>query len=144
MQRPKPGCIQRFPSLPQRDKGAPSRPGCSPEGKMPVAGAVERGDGNAPGRLRLATIRSCSAKDLGNFAVRSTAATAIVKTDGWSGCSAVPRDRHRPMSSATGPPLRFSPGSTPRSATSRAGLGASITGYAPSASRPVSMSSSFV
>ncbi len=38
----------------------------------------------------------CNAKDLGNFAVRNTAATAIVKTDGWSGCSAVPRDRHRP------------------------------------------------
>ena len=61
-------------SLPQRDKGAPPGPGRSPEGKMPVAGAVE----------------------LGNFAVRNTAATAVVKADGWRGCSAVPRDRHRP------------------------------------------------
>ncbi len=60
---------------------------------MPVAGAVELGDGNAPGRLRLATIPSCNAKDLGNFAVRNTATTAIVKTDG---CSAVPRDRQLP------------------------------------------------
>ncbi len=42
-------------------------------------------------------IGSCSAKDLGNFAVRNTA--AIVKT---------------------GPPVKFSPGSTPRSPTSRA------------------------
>ena len=42
-----------------------------------------------------------------------------------------------------GPPMQFSPGSTPRSATSRAGLGASATGCAPSASRPVSASSSF-
>ena len=95
--------------LPQRDKGAPSGPGRSPEGKMPVAGADERGDGNA--------------KDLGNFAVRNTAATAIVKTDGWRGCSAVPRDRHRPLSAATGPPMKLSPESTPRSATSRAGRG---------------------
>ena len=68
-------------------------PESSPEGKMPVAGAVERGDGNTLGRLRLATIRSCNAKDLGNFAVRNTAATATVKTDG---CSAAPRDRYRP------------------------------------------------
>ncbi len=30
-------------SLPQRDKGAPPGPGRSPEGKMPVAGAVELG-----------------------------------------------------------------------------------------------------
>ena len=72
-------------------QGRAAGPGRSPEGKMPVAGAVELGDGNAPGRLRLATIRCCSAKDLGNFAVRNTAATAIVKTDGWRGCSAVPR-----------------------------------------------------
>ena len=49
--------------------------------------------GSGSGRLRLATTPSCSAKDLGNFAVRSTAVTAIVKTDG---CSAVPRDRHLP------------------------------------------------
>ena len=74
----------------RRAMGNPER---SPEGKMPVAGTVELGDGNTPGRLRLATIRSCSAKDLGNFAVRNTAATAIVKTDG---CSAAHRDRHRP------------------------------------------------
>ena len=68
----------------------------SPEGKMPVAGAVELGDGNTPGRLRQATVPSCSVKDLGNFAVRNTAATAIVKTDGRRGFSAVPRERHRP------------------------------------------------
>ncbi len=53
-------------------------------------------------RLRLATVPSCNARDLGNFAVRSTNATAT-----------------GPMSSATGPPMKFSPGSTPRSATSR-------------------------
>ncbi len=47
-------------------------------------------------RLRLATVRSCSAKDLGNFAVRNTAATTVVKTDGWRGCSAVPQDHHQP------------------------------------------------
>ncbi len=83
-------------SLPQRDKGAPPGPGRSPEGKIPIAGAVELGDGDTPGRLRLATIRSCSAKDLGSFVVRNTAATATIKTDGWRGCSAVPRDRHQP------------------------------------------------
>ncbi len=48
-----------------------------------------------------------------------------------------------PMSSATGPPVKFSPGFTPCFPTSRAGLGASATGCAPSASRPVSTSSSF-
>ncbi len=92
-------------------------PGCSPPSFA------------APGLLRLATIPSCDAKDLGNFAVRSTAATAIVKTDG---CSAVPRDSHR--SQVVGdrpPPVKFLPGSTPRSATSMAGLGASATGCAP-------------
>ncbi len=36
-----------------------------------------------------------------------------------------------PISSATGPPMKFSPRSTPRSATSRAGRGASITCCAP-------------
>ena len=41
-----------------------------------------------------------------------------------------------PMSSATGPPMKFSPGSTPRSATSRAGRGASITGCAPNLTLP--------
>ncbi len=68
----------------------------SPEGKIPIAGAVELGDGNTPGRLRQATIRSCSAKDLGSFVVRNTAATATIKTDGWRGCSTVPRERHQP------------------------------------------------
>ncbi len=72
-------------------------------------------------RLGIGSFRS--ARDLGNFAVRNTAAT--------DGCSAVPRERHQPQSSVTCRPMKFSPGSTPRSPISRAGCGASITGCAP-------------
>ena len=96
-------------SLPQLDKGTPSGPGRSPEGKMPVAGAVE----------------------LGNFAVRNTAATAVVKADGWREAAARCLGTATGPLSATGSPVKFSLGSTPRSATSRAGLGASATGCAP-------------
>ena len=54
--------------------------------RSPLSGLVGIDEASLPQR----------AKDLGNFAVRNTAATAIVKTDGWRGCSTVPRDRHQP------------------------------------------------
>ena len=52
------------------------------------------GDGNIPGRLRLAEISSYGAADLGHFVETAADPDAIAKTDGWSGYAAVPADRH--------------------------------------------------
>ena len=59
-------------------------------------GAIELGDGNIPGRLRLADprISSYGAADLGHFVETAADPDAIAKTDGWSGYAAVPADRH--------------------------------------------------
>ena len=80
-------------SLPFRTKDDPPTggQGRSHDGKMLIVGAIELGDGNIPGRLRLAEISSYGAADLGHFVERSR---AIAKTDGWSGYAAVPADRH--------------------------------------------------
>ena len=50
-------------------------------GKMLIVGAIELGDGNIPGRLRLAEISSYGAADLGHF-VETAAIPTIAKTDG--------------------------------------------------------------
>ena len=55
---------------------------------------IELGDGNIPGRLRLAEISSYGAADLGHFVETAADPDAIAKTDGWSGYAAVPADRH--------------------------------------------------
>ena len=68
--------------------------GRSHDGKMLIVGAIELGDGNIPGRLRLAEISSYGAADLGHFVETATDPDAIAKTDGWSGDAAVPADRH--------------------------------------------------
>ena len=72
-----------------------------PEGKdaattarLLIVGAIELGDGNIPGRLRLAEISSYGAADLGHFVETAADPDAIAKTDGWSGYAAVPADRH--------------------------------------------------
>ena len=61
---------------------------------MLIVGAIELGDGNIPGRLRLAEISSYGAADLGHFVETAADPDAIAKTDGWSGYAAVPADRH--------------------------------------------------
>src|SRR3954449_12085490 len=58
--------------------------GRSPQGKMPVAGAVEV-QGGGPGRIRLIAIKDYAAKTL-HAVIRDTIAPgATVKTDGWAG-----------------------------------------------------------
>ena len=93
-------------SLPFRTKDDPPTggQGRSHDGKMLIVGAIELGDGNIPGRLRLAEISSYGAADLGHFVETAADPDAIAKTDGWSGYAAVPADR--PMSMSSGrPPL---------------------------------------
>ena len=83
-------------SLPFRTKDDPPTggQGRSHDGKMLIVGAIELGDGNIPGRLRLAEISSYGAADLGHFVETAADPDAIAKTDGWSGYAAVPADRH--------------------------------------------------
>ena len=79
-------------SLPFRTKDDPPTggQGRSHDGKMLIVGAIELGDGNIPGRLRLAEISSYGAADLGHFVETAADPDAIAKTDGWSGYAAVP------------------------------------------------------
>ena len=74
--------------LPPEGKDAATTARCS------SSGAIELGDGNIPGRLRLAEISSYGAADLGHFVETAADPDAIAKTDGWSGYAAVPADRH--------------------------------------------------
>ena len=72
-------------SLPFRTKDDPPTggQGRSHDGKMLIVGAIELGDGNIPGRLRLAEISSYGAADLGHFVETAADPDAIAKTDGW-------------------------------------------------------------
>ena len=82
-------------SLPFRTKDDPPTGG---QGAATTArcssSAPSVGDGNIPGRLRLAEISSYGAADLGHFVETAADPDAIAKTDGWSGYAAVPADRH--------------------------------------------------
>ena len=82
-------------SLPFRTKDDPPTggQGRSHDGKMLIVGAIELGDGNIPGRLRLAEISSYGAADLGHFVETAADPDAIAKTDGWSGYAAVPAEQ---------------------------------------------------
>ena len=70
--------------------------GRSHDGKLLVVGAVEVGDGNAPGRLRLAEIASYGAESLNRFIGHNIAAASTAKTDGWAGYAAAPVETHDP------------------------------------------------
>ena len=78
-------------SVPFRAKGEPVRPGRSHEGKLPIAGAVER-----PGRVRLAVIGDYSAATLGGFVAGNVAAGSTVVSDGWSGYARLKDVKHDP------------------------------------------------
>ena len=67
----------------------PPRPGRSPDGRLPIAAAVEV-SGGVPGRIRLARITDYSAVSLRGFLSCNVAAGAIARTDGWSGYAGVP------------------------------------------------------
>ena len=69
--------------------------GRSHDGKL-LVGAVEVGDGNAPGRLRLAEIASYGAESLNRFIGHNIAAASTAKTDGWAGYAAAPVETHDP------------------------------------------------
>ena len=110
-------------SLPFRTKDDPPTggQGRSHDGKMLIVGAIELGDGNIPGRLRLAEISSYGAADLGHFVETAADPDAIAKTDGWSGYAAVPADRHNVQSSGRPPLTSSCRGSTKSSPTSKDG-----------------------
>ena len=132
-------------SLPFRTRNDPPAggQGRSHDGKMLIVGAIELGDGNTPGRLRLAELSSYGAADLGRFVETAADPDAVAKTDGWSGYVSVPQTATKCMSSARPPLISSSPGSTRSSQTSRDGHEASTTGCAASTCRPTSTSSSF-
>ena len=132
-------------SLPFRTKDDPPTggQGRSHDGKMLIVGAIELGDGNIPGRLRLAEISSYGAADLGHFVETAADPDAIAKTDGWSGYAAVPPIATMSMSSGRPPLTSSCRGSTKSSPTSKDGREASTTGCVASICRPISMSSSF-
>ena len=83
-------------SLPFHTKSDPpgTARGRSHDGKMLIIGAIELGDGNTPGRLRLAEISSYGATDLNHFVETAADLDATAKTDGWAGYTGVPADRH--------------------------------------------------
>ncbi len=79
--------------------------GRSHDGKLLVVGAVEVGDGNAPGRLRLAEIASAAPK-ASSFIGHNIAAASTAKTDGWAGYAAAPVETHDPRHRFHGRPPR--------------------------------------
>ena len=81
-------------SLPFRTKDDPPTGGQGRSHDGTHRRRIELGDGNIPGRLRLAEISSYGAADLGHFVETAADPDAIAKTDGWSGYAAVPADRH--------------------------------------------------
>lgn len=83
-------------SLPFRTRNDPpaGKRGRSHDGKMLIIGALELGDGNTPGRLRLAELSSYGAADIGQFLETAAGSDATIKTDGWPGYASVPSDQH--------------------------------------------------
>ena len=109
-------------SLPFRTKDDPPTggQGRSHDGKMLIVGAIELGDGNIPGRLRLAEISSYGAADLGHFVETAADPDAIAPTAGPATLRSPPIAT---MSMSSGrPPLTSScRGSTKSSPTSKDG-----------------------
>ena len=85
-------------SLPFRTKNDPAGGGRgrSHDGKLLVVGGIEVGDGNKPGRLRLAALTDYGAGSLNAFIARNIAPASTAKTDGWAGYAGVPVNQHDP------------------------------------------------
>ena len=132
-------------SLPFRTKSDPpaSRGGRSHDGKMLIIGAIELGDQNTPGRLRLAEISSYGATDLSHFVETSADPDATAKTDGWPGYARIPADRHDVHVVSKTPAHLVLPWIHQIFSNLKAGHEASTTGCAASFCRPTSTSSSF-
>ena len=110
------GLVEIDGSLPFRTKDDPPTggQGRSHDGKMLIVGAIELGDGNIPGRLRLAEISSYGAADLGHF-VETAADPDAISEPTAGGYAAVPAANVH----AVVPPLTSScRGSTKSSPTS--------------------------
>ena len=77
-------------SLPFRTKNDPAGggPGRSHDGVARGRG-IEVGDGNKPGRLRLAALTDYGAGSLNAFIARNIAPASTAKTDGWAGYAGV-------------------------------------------------------
>ena len=132
-------------SLPFRTKDDPPTggQGRSHDGKMLIVGAIELGDGNIPGRLRLAEISSYGAADLGHFVETAADPDAIAKPTAGPATLRSPPTATMSMSSGRPPLTSSCRGSTKSSPTSKDGREASTTGCVASICRPISMSSSF-
>ena len=132
-------------SLPFRTKDDPPTggQGRSHDGKMLIVGAIELGDGNIPGRLRLAEISSYGAADLGHFVETAADPDAIAKPTAGPATLRSPPIATMSMSSGRPPLTSSCRGSTKSSPTSKDGREASTTGCVASICRPISMSSSF-
>lgn len=70
--------------------------GRSHDGKLLVAGAVERKDDGRPGRIRLSVIPDFSAKMLKGFVAASTCEGATILTDAFSSYRAMEGRKHLP------------------------------------------------
>ncbi len=132
-------------SLPFRTKDDPPTggQGRSHDGKRRIVGAIELGDGNIPGRLRLAEISSYGAADLGYFVEPPPIPTPSRKPTAGPAKLRSPPIATMSMSSGRPPLTSSCRGSTKSSPTSKDGREASTTGCAASICRPVSMRSSF-
>ena len=132
-------------SLPFRTKDDPPTggQGRSHDGKMLIVGAIELGDGNIPGRLRLAEISSYGAADLGHFVETPPIPTPSRKPTAGPATLRSPPIATMSMSSGRPPLTSSCRGSTKSSPTSKDGREASTTGCVASICRPISMSSSF-
>ena len=84
-------------SLPFRIRNDPpkGRRGSSHDGKMPIIGARELGDGNTPGRRRLAELSPYGAVDIRQFLETATGSDATIKTESWRGYVSLPSDQHQ-------------------------------------------------
>ena len=91
---------RNLPAFPDQERPRRRRPRASHDGKLLVVGGIEVGDGNKPGRLRLAALTDYGAGSLNAFIARNIAPASTAKTDGWAGYAGVPRQparspRHR-------------------------------------------------
>ena len=110
-------------SLPFRTRNDPAArgQGRSPDGKMLIIGAIELGDGNTPGRLRLSGISSYSVADLGGSSKPLHIPTPPSRPMAGPATPACLPTATRRMWSGRPPLTSFSPGSTRSTPASRQG-----------------------
>ena len=132
-------------SLPFRTKDDPPTggQGRSHDGKMLIVGAIELGDGNIPGRLRLAKSPPTAPPTSDTSSKPPPIPTPSRKPTAGPATLRSPPIATMSMSSGRLPLTSSCRGSTKSSPTSKDGREASTTGCVASICRPISMSSSF-